>query len=79
MDVRKKSFEVFDSCKRKVVVTTNPTATMELFVRDFLGRDKVLGTEIEVNPKTKATGFVKKLGDGLLRLLSAQRDREREI
>ena len=62
-DVRKESFEVFDSCKRKVVVTANPTVMVEPFVRDFLGGDKVLGTEIEVNPKTKkATGFVKKPG-----------------
>ncbi|KAL1328982.1 hypothetical protein HN51_046143 [Arachis hypogaea] len=62
-DVRKESFEVFDSCKRKVVVTANPTVMVEPFVKDFLGGDKVLGTEIEVNPKTKkATGFVKKPG-----------------
>ncbi|XP_022759551.1 probable glycerol-3-phosphate acyltransferase 8 [Durio zibethinus] len=62
-NVRKESFEVFDRCKRKVVVTANPTLMVEPFVKDFLGGDKVLGTEIEVNPKTKkATGFVKKPG-----------------
>ncbi|XP_065859611.1 probable glycerol-3-phosphate acyltransferase 8 [Euphorbia lathyris] len=62
-DVRKESYEVFDRCKRKVVVTANPTIMVEPFVKDFLGGDKVLGTEIEVNPKTKrATGFVKKPG-----------------
>ncbi|XP_019432997.1 PREDICTED: probable glycerol-3-phosphate acyltransferase 8 [Lupinus angustifolius] len=62
-DVRKESFEVFDQCKRKVVVTANPTVMVDPFVKDFLGGDKVLGTEIEVNPKTKkATGFVKKPG-----------------
>nr|ACT32032.1 putative glycerol-3-phosphate acyltransferase [Vernicia fordii]ADO40098.1 glycerol-3-phosphate acyltransferase 8 [Vernicia fordii] len=62
-DVRKESFEVFDKCKRKVVVTANPTIMVEPFVKDFLGGDKVLGTEIEVNPKTKrATGFVKNPG-----------------
>lgn len=62
-DVRPESFQVFDNCKRKVVVTANPTIMVEPFVKDFLGGDKVLGTEIEVNPKTKkATGFVKKPG-----------------
>ncbi|CAB4300383.1 unnamed protein product [Prunus armeniaca] len=62
-DVRAESFEVFDKCKRKVVVTANPTVMVEPFVKDFLGGDKVLGTEIEVNPKTKkATGFLKKPG-----------------
>ncbi|GMY09157.1 glycerol-3-phosphate 2-O-acyltransferase 4-like [Fagus crenata] len=62
-DVRSESFEVFDKCKRKVVVTANPTLMVEPFVKEFLGGDKVLGTEIEVNPKTKkATGFVKRPG-----------------
>ncbi|KFK30623.1 hypothetical protein AALP_AA6G006000 [Arabis alpina] len=62
-DVRKDSFEVFDKCKRKVVVTANPVVMVEAFVKDYLGGDKVLGTEIEVNQRTKrATGFVKKPG-----------------
>ncbi|RVW47032.1 Glycerol-3-phosphate 2-O-acyltransferase 4 [Vitis vinifera] len=62
-DVRRESWEVFEKCERKVVVTANPTLMVEPFVRDFLGGTKVLGTEIEVNPKTKkATGFVKKPG-----------------
>ncbi|CAI9768890.1 unnamed protein product [Fraxinus pennsylvanica] len=62
-DVRQESFEVFDKCKRKVIITANPTIMVDPFVKDFLGGDKVIGTEIEVNPKTKkATGFVKKPG-----------------
>uniref|UniRef100_A0A2P2KM80 Glycerol-3-phosphate acyltransferase 8 putative glycerol-3-phosphate acyltransferase n=1 Tax=Rhizophora mucronata TaxID=61149 RepID=A0A2P2KM80_RHIMU len=62
-DVRSESFDVFDRCKRKVVVTANPTIMVEPFVTDFLGGDKVLGTEIEVDPKSKrATGFVKSPG-----------------
>ncbi|KAD5317021.1 hypothetical protein R6Q59_032290 [Mikania micrantha] len=62
-DVRSDSFEVFDSCERKVVVTANPTVMVDAFVKDYLGAEKVLGTEIEVNEKTKrATGFVKEPG-----------------
>ncbi|KAL7238917.1 hypothetical protein ACSBR2_004918 [Camellia fascicularis] len=62
-DVRAESYDVFEKCERKVVVTANPTVMVEPFVRDYLGADKVLGTEIEVNPKTKrATGFVKSPG-----------------
>ncbi|XP_057981444.1 probable glycerol-3-phosphate acyltransferase 8 [Malania oleifera] len=62
-DVRPESWAAFDGCRRKVVVTANPTVMVEPFVKEFLGGDKVLGTEIEVNPKTKrATGFVKSPG-----------------
>ncbi|KAK9280129.1 hypothetical protein L1049_013816 [Liquidambar formosana] len=53
-DVRRESWEVFEKCGRRVVVTANPIVMVEPFV---------LGTEIEVNPRTKkATGFVKKPG-----------------
>lgn len=62
-DVRSESWKVFDQCERKVVVTANPSFMVEPFVKDYLGGDKVLGTEIEVNEKTRrATGFVKKPG-----------------
>lgn len=62
-DVRSDSFEVFDKCERKIVVTANPTVMVDAFVKDYLGGEKVLGTEIEVNEKTKrATGFVKEPG-----------------
>ncbi|XP_010255326.1 PREDICTED: probable glycerol-3-phosphate acyltransferase 8 [Nelumbo nucifera] len=62
-DVRSESWNVFSKCNNKIVVTANPTVMVEPFVKDFLGGDKVLGTEIEVNPKTgRATGFVKKPG-----------------
>ncbi|WJX20802.1 putative glycerol-3-phosphate acyltransferase 8 [Trifolium repens] len=40
-DVRRESFEVFDRCKRKVVVTANPTVMVDAFVKDYLGGDKI--------------------------------------
>ncbi|CAA0830680.1 Glycerol-3-phosphate 2-O-acyltransferase 4 [Striga hermonthica] len=62
-DVRAESYAVFEACERKVIITANPTIMVEPFVKEFLGGDKVIGTEIEVDPKTrKATGFVKKPG-----------------
>ncbi|KAL4586079.1 hypothetical protein LXL04_010710 [Taraxacum kok-saghyz] len=62
-DVRSDSLGVFNSCRRKVVVTANPTLMVDAFAKEFLGADKVLGTEIEVDPWTKrATGLVKAPG-----------------
>ncbi|RZC57242.1 hypothetical protein C5167_004544 [Papaver somniferum] len=62
-DVRQESWDLFKNCKRKVVVTANPIVMVDYFVKEFLGCDKVLGTEIEVNPKTgRATGYVKEPG-----------------
>ncbi|KAL0339430.1 UNVERIFIED_CONTAM: Glycerol-3-phosphate 2-O-acyltransferase 4 [Sesamum angustifolium] len=46
-DVRAESYEVFEKCKRKVIITANPTIMVEPFVKEFLGGDKVIGTEIE--------------------------------
>ncbi|MCL7025531.1 hypothetical protein MKW94_029684 [Papaver nudicaule] len=62
-DVRQESWDLFKNCKRKVVVTANPVVMVDYFVKEFLGCDKVLGTEIEVNAKTgRATGYVKEPG-----------------
>lgn len=77
MDVRSDSFELFDSCRRKVVVTANPTVMVDAFAQEFLGADKVLGTEIEVDPWTeRATGFVKAPGIlvGKLKKMAVQKE-----
>ncbi|PKU63038.1 glycerol-3-phosphate 2-O-acyltransferase 4 [Dendrobium catenatum] len=65
-DVRKDSYRAFRACgRRRVVVTANPTVIVEPFVREYLGGDMVLGTELEVDLKTgKATGLV--AGPGVL-------------
>ena len=36
-DVRSDSFEVFDRCVRKVVVTANPVVMVDAFVKEYLG------------------------------------------
>ncbi|XAR54053.1 Glycerol-3-phosphate 1-O-acyltransferase [Bertholletia excelsa] len=62
-NVRRDSYELFERCDKKVVVTVSPRVMVEPFVREYLGADKVLGTELEVNPLTqRATGFAKKPG-----------------
>ncbi|KAJ0963558.1 hypothetical protein J5N97_028680 [Dioscorea zingiberensis] len=63
-DVRADAWKAFRACgRRRVVVTANPTAMVEPFVREYLGGDQVLGTELEVDPKTgRLTGFVKPPG-----------------
>ncbi|KAJ0837202.1 putative glycerol-3-phosphate 2-O-acyltransferase [Helianthus annuus] len=62
-DVRRDSFEVFDRCERKVIVTANPVVMVETFAKEVLGAEKVIGTEIEVDVRTKrATGFVMEPG-----------------
>ncbi|XP_058076051.1 probable glycerol-3-phosphate acyltransferase 8 isoform X2 [Magnolia sinica] len=63
-DVREDSWREFSSvCGRRIAVTAIPTVMVEPFVRDFLGGDGVLGTEIDVNPRSgRATGFVKMPG-----------------
>ncbi|KAK1266937.1 Glycerol-3-phosphate 2-O-acyltransferase 4 [Acorus gramineus] len=65
-DVRDDSWRAFRACGgRRVVVTANPVVMVEPFVREFLGGEKVLGTEIEVDERTgRATGYVS--GKGVL-------------
>ncbi|CAA7403371.1 unnamed protein product [Spirodela intermedia] len=65
-NVRADSWRAFRACgRRRVVVTANPTVMVEPFVKGWLGGDKVLGTELEVDRRTgRATGFL--AGAGVL-------------
>ncbi|KAJ4958608.1 hypothetical protein NE237_025719 [Protea cynaroides] len=51
-DIRSESWNVFNKCKRKVVVTANPIVMVEPFVRDFMGGDKMKPSYDPITDKT---------------------------
>ncbi|KAJ6870698.1 hypothetical protein NC652_036374 [Populus alba x Populus x berolinensis] len=62
-DLPSESWRVFSSCGKRCVLTANPRIMVEAFLKDFLGADLVLGTEMSTY-KGRATGFV--LSPGVL-------------
>lgn len=60
-DLHPESWRVFSSCGKRCVLTANPSIMVEAFLKDFLGADMVLGTEISTF-KGRATGFVRSPG-----------------
>lgn len=61
-DVHPETLRVFSSAGRRFVLTANPRIMVEVFAKEYLFADEVLGTEIEVTPGGRATGFVKSPG-----------------
>ncbi|KAI3776941.1 hypothetical protein L1987_46733 [Smallanthus sonchifolius] len=60
-DLHPEAWRVFSACGKRCVLTANPTVTVEPFLKEFLGVDLVLGTEID-SWKGIATGLVKPPG-----------------
>lgn len=61
-DLHPESWRVFQSFGKRVVLTANPSIMVAPFLKEVLGADEVLGTEIQVTRGGRATGFAKKPG-----------------
>ncbi|KAK1441097.1 hypothetical protein QVD17_06935 [Tagetes erecta] len=60
-DLHPETWRVFSACGKRCVLTANPTVMVEPFLKEFLGADLVLGTEID-SWNGIATGLVKPPG-----------------
>lgn len=57
-DVDVDAWRVFSSHEKRVVVTRMPRVMVEMFAKEHLRADKVIGTELVVNRFGYATGFI---------------------
>ncbi|KAK9272716.1 hypothetical protein L1049_003093 [Liquidambar formosana] len=62
-DLHPETWRVFSACGKRCVLTANPRIMVEAFLKEYLGADMVLGTEIDTYGG-RATGFVS--GPGIL-------------
>ncbi|KAJ3700009.1 hypothetical protein LUZ61_003714 [Rhynchospora tenuis] len=60
-DLHPETWRVLSSYRRRYVLTANPTIMVEPFLKEYLGVDVVMGTEIEIYDG-RATGFVRQPG-----------------
>ncbi|XP_071731086.1 glycerol-3-phosphate acyltransferase RAM2-like [Rutidosis leptorrhynchoides] len=60
-DLHPDVWRVFSACGKRCVLTANPTVMVGPFLKEYLGADLVLGTEI-VSWRGRATGMVKSPG-----------------
>ncbi|OAY69794.1 Glycerol-3-phosphate 2-O-acyltransferase 6 [Ananas comosus] len=60
-DLHPESWRVFSACRRRCVLTANPRIMVEPFLKDYLGVDAVIGTEIQTY-RGHATGLVRRPG-----------------
>ncbi|KAH9616982.1 hypothetical protein KSS87_003468 [Heliosperma pusillum] len=58
------AWKVFSQYEKKVVLTKTPRVMVERFVKEHLGADHVIGSELIVNRFGFATGLVKNVGLG---------------
>ncbi|KAJ4764663.1 glycerol-3-phosphate acyltransferase 3 [Rhynchospora pubera] len=60
-DLHPETWRVLSASRRRYVLTANPTIMVESFLKEYLGVDVVVGTEIEIR-NGRATGFVRQPG-----------------
>lgn len=75
-DIDMKSWRIFSSFDKRIVVTKIPRIMVERFVKEHLRADDVIGSELVVNNFGFATGFIKDDFDSILERVGALFDGE---
>ncbi|KAL5219261.1 hypothetical protein ABZP36_019945 [Zizania latifolia] len=60
-DIHPESWRVFSACGRRCVLTANPRIMVEAFLKEYVGADTVVGTELVIW-RGRATGLVRAPG-----------------